>query len=509
MGGDRWRLGDAALVVLAALALRLVFIEARSLWFDETFTVFVARLPWRDALKFIAQSDPHPPLYYLAMHFWLRLVESSPMMVRLPSVVCGSLAAGVATVCAAEIGGRKVGIAAGALVAASGLAVQASVEARMYPLLGLLTLISTFALWRACEAHGTWVNWAVYAVTTSLGLYTDYFAFLVLPVHCTYVIFFCRKKEAQRQGFVVALGAALALYAPWWPVLVEQYGTGRFYTIWKGPMPPSAPVNMLGVAAFGGYVLRFDGYLAQVPQWTWVQVLAVLPVAALAAYGAVSMGKTSTAVLVVLSWTLPVASLIVVSVVTGVDYAISRYTSFVYPFFAILLARAAVSLSGFAVPRRVSARTLIGAVLVVVLAAVNVAVLAYARQDPKFRVYDWAGAARYVRDRWREEDGAVFYPAPGRVAFAYYFDKPFKTIVTLAAPSWKLRLSKGEWARFLPPLSERLDAVPRVWLVLTHPTPQGTAAAVAGELERRYVRAAAADFGGVTVLLYEARGLQD
>src|SRR4051812_32916459 len=74
-------------VLAIALALRLIGVERRGIWFDEGVGVDIARRGI-DALLVATREDVHPPLYYLLLHFWL-LLGSGDLWLRLPSIFFG------------------------------------------------------------------------------------------------------------------------------------------------------------------------------------------------------------------------------------------------------------------------------------------------------------------------------------------------------------------------------------------------------------------------------------
>ena len=73
-------MGNTIGVILAAVLLTLVDNET-PLWLDETLSVNIARLP----LTKIPQALSHdgaPPLYYVLLHFWIRVFGDGDVAVR-------------------------------------------------------------------------------------------------------------------------------------------------------------------------------------------------------------------------------------------------------------------------------------------------------------------------------------------------------------------------------------------------------------------------------------------
>jgi len=70
------------LIVLVAWSLRVFDLAAQSLWYDEAFSVLVARADWATAGRLLS-VDLHPPLYYLFLRAGLATLGSSEFAVRL------------------------------------------------------------------------------------------------------------------------------------------------------------------------------------------------------------------------------------------------------------------------------------------------------------------------------------------------------------------------------------------------------------------------------------------
>ena len=70
-----------ALVLLLAGGLRLLHLSRQSFWLDEVMTVNTVR----EAVPSLTMSSTSPPLYYLLMHHWMKLVPESEATARLPS----------------------------------------------------------------------------------------------------------------------------------------------------------------------------------------------------------------------------------------------------------------------------------------------------------------------------------------------------------------------------------------------------------------------------------------
>jgi uncharacterized membrane protein len=174
---DRARpLGLPTLVFLLALALRLYGIGNQSLWYDEGLTVALAQRPPVQIAR-DAAADVHPPLYYWALHLWIKLFGTSVSAVRSLSALCMAFAAALTFVLARRWFGVPAAVIAGLAAALSPLGVHYGQETRMYALATLLATLMWYALDRGLErAEGRQRAWLViYTMAALAALFTHYF----------------------------------------------------------------------------------------------------------------------------------------------------------------------------------------------------------------------------------------------------------------------------------------------------------------------------------------------
>src|SRR5687767_14269362 len=81
-----------AAIVLVALAVRLYDLGTESIWRDEAYSIAMAARPPLHIVSLTAREDTTPPLYYLALHSWLKVFGESANAARMPSVIAGTLA---------------------------------------------------------------------------------------------------------------------------------------------------------------------------------------------------------------------------------------------------------------------------------------------------------------------------------------------------------------------------------------------------------------------------------
>jgi len=65
-----------AFLAFLAFALYTFRLDLQSLWYDEGFSVYLARMSLGEITARTA-SDIHPPFYYYLLHFWVKAFGST------------------------------------------------------------------------------------------------------------------------------------------------------------------------------------------------------------------------------------------------------------------------------------------------------------------------------------------------------------------------------------------------------------------------------------------------
>jgi mannosyltransferase len=218
-----WIVAAAVAVLAAGVVMR--FVALSEMWLDEALTVNVSRLPLRDIPEWL-RHDGAPPLYYFLLHGWTGVFGTSNFAVRSLSAVFS-----VATLPAIWFAGRRIAGRTGAwiallVMASSPFAIQFGSEARMYSLVMLLVTLGYLAVRRLLERPSLGRQ-AVVALITGLLLYTQYWAFYLIAVVGALLAWQAWRgrdadqRHAARAG-IVAVVAGVITFLPWVPTFLYQ-----------------------------------------------------------------------------------------------------------------------------------------------------------------------------------------------------------------------------------------------------------------------------------------------
>jgi hypothetical protein len=217
---DRFALAG---VIVLALWVRLYAIEQPGIWYDEAYSLLLAREgPAR--IWQLTALDVHPPLYYVLLHYWLMIWGEGALPARALSVLAdiGTLLLCIKLM--SLIVTRRATWIAALLLALLPISVRYSQEVRMYTLLGFWLMAATVALvcWSQAPERKRFV--VAYVLLMSAAFYTHYFAGLCVLVHW---LFWWKSSDECRTSisrylWYSANAAIVVLYLPWIPHLIAQ-----------------------------------------------------------------------------------------------------------------------------------------------------------------------------------------------------------------------------------------------------------------------------------------------
>jgi len=229
-------------LVFLAFFLYTFRLDYQSLWYDEGFSVYLARMGLGEITSRTAH-DIHPPFYYYLLHLWVLVFGSTEFSLRFLSAIFGVLSVPLIWAVGKRLLGENSGLLSAALVTISPLFLWYSQEARMYTLVTFLCLLSTYLLLRVVGGGGGRVLlWAAYVVTNVVAVYTHFYAFFVLVFQLLFFLFWwvlwSRGRVRQRWPTMVSLllgqAAVVGAYLPWSGFVLQRYGADVSY--WQGTL---------------------------------------------------------------------------------------------------------------------------------------------------------------------------------------------------------------------------------------------------------------------------------
>ena len=355
-------IASAIVAMLLSLAIGL----RQSVWFDEAYSIMLAKQSVGHLIQLTA-IDTHPPLYYLLLKAWASLFGWGELALRSLSVLALGGAVLIGALLIRRLFGARAALIASLVMVVSPFLLRYGFEIRMYALGGLIGIGATYVLVVAQAAIGRRRLWlyGAYAVLVALGMYTLYYTALLWLAHVVWLVWLSlRRKTTVRQFFLqpwwLAFIGAAVLFTPWLPTFLGQVSNGAL-----APIAQAMTLeNLIGIVSF---------YTVYQPVWQLSPITSLLVLFVLLMFGWLSVRAFKLApvagrpylVLLALYLLVPVAILTLIGF--SRPMYVERYLAHVAIGFSLFVAVAISLVYSKALPVQ---RWLIGLVGVVMLVGV-------------------------------------------------------------------------------------------------------------------------------------------
>ncbi|MBW2028789.1 MAG: glycosyltransferase family 39 protein [Deltaproteobacteria bacterium] len=215
--------GSLVIILLASFTFRSLMMGSRDLDLDEAFSFFlVTDHPLVDLLSPFSPaitSDAHPPVFYLFSHFWIEtgyralrsLTAPRELAFRFPFALIGVLTTYIMFRVGSKVGDKKLGLFLALAYGMNSFSVQISHQARMYPLVELLS--ATILLqWFSLRPSSPLRDYTLLGLLSGLLFLTHYASLFYLAV--IWGMAFWRFRPRIR---AILCGAMISILSwAWW-----------------------------------------------------------------------------------------------------------------------------------------------------------------------------------------------------------------------------------------------------------------------------------------------------
>jgi uncharacterized membrane protein len=227
-----WHWATAGILFVVALCFNLYHLGTPSIWYDEAFSVELARQPLPLLWHIIFGPEPNMELYYLFLHYWLNLtsligLHATEFVVRFPSAIFAALSTLVVFAIGRRFLSTLTGILGAVLYLLNDIQLTYAQQTRSYALQLLLICVAWYALFAVLDSEKQAKRWwIIYVVTWALAVYVHLFSLLILLSQLIAVggilLLPNRWRNRSRKQFVsllVSLGSIFLLIIP---MLIES-----------------------------------------------------------------------------------------------------------------------------------------------------------------------------------------------------------------------------------------------------------------------------------------------
>ncbi len=382
-----------SLLVVAAASLRFLFLVQKPFWFDECFSVEVARLSWHDFGRLLWRREANMSLYYLMLRGWLHF-GSSPFLIRSLSVIFSLASLPAVFWLASKVFDRRVGLIAVALLSCNAYSIRYAQEARSYSLFVFLAALSS-GFFVAALQEPSRRRRVGYVLASILAVYAHLYTLLLLGAQWLSL----RRTTASRsfRGAWIWIGVTSL------PLVVFAAKTGA------GPIRWIQRPGLHDLLDFGDRLSGNDGVVLLL-LYAVACLAAIVPLKGSAQFFRGDARWEVWRLRFLLSWLiLPVAFTLLLSMARPIF--LGRYFNFCLPALLILAASGLASLRS---------KLLLGAILAAMLLLSLQGTFSYYAHDFDLERDGSKAATDYILDHAQAGDAILFHIAETRVPYEFF-----------------------------------------------------------------------------------------
>jgi hypothetical protein len=441
------------LILLAATLFRVWDLAEVSLWGDENLSMFRHDLSFADMMDNIAVNGTQVPLYFIVARL---LPAGNPYLLRLPALFTALLSIALFIFVVYRLYGRpSLALWAGALLAFNPYHIWLSRQARFYPQLFLLALLSSFLFLYLIHRRRSLLLWLSFILVTAGAYLTHYFGIILPIAQYLYMFAAVRNDRSFLFKWFAAQGVAVAPAVAWF-IHARSHAETTYAIGWI----PEPALDTLPVSV-ANFTTGYAGTMA----WYFVPLLllAAIGLGAGVVY-AIRRWKTQP---VTLYW----AFLLFVPPTLVYLYAAGYLAHSIYMdryFMGVLPGAIMLMLVGWYSLSRHYRHLLAGVGAVFLLGSSIVAADAFRQNE--HQLYDYRAVAAYYEDERQPGDGLLLVP-PGISLVLERYTPVYEAGDTHYWAGWLVdEQSTAEIDRtLLRQATEHGQAVERVWVIYRNP----------------------------------------
>ena len=212
------------IIFIAAFVLRIYNIEYSRLWIDELYCFDIANKSGVvEILKTVLSSDLHAPVFFIILHYWIKIFSASDKMMLMLTVLAswGSVIAGYFA--GAKLFNKKTGVIFSILMAFSAIEIFYAQELKFYALLPLFSVISFYFFSKITDEFCS-KDAMLLALINFLIIYTFNIGIVFVALQFAIgLVFLLYKNKRFLKSYLASFLSVFLLYVPYFVFQIKVY----------------------------------------------------------------------------------------------------------------------------------------------------------------------------------------------------------------------------------------------------------------------------------------------
>ncbi|MFT4543652.1 MAG: mannosyltransferase [Bacteroidia bacterium] len=220
------------LLTVAALVLRLLYLNSTDIAGDEPFSIFVAHFDLSEIIVYLSTGN-NPPLFEVLLHFYIRVFGDSDFTLRLFPAILSSLTVGPIFLIGRKFFNGRVALIASVLFIFSIYQIRFAHEVRVYSFFSFITAWTIYSFLSTLDRPKSIKLWAILVLCNLVLIYSHFTAFYILLTELVCGILFLPKTHWKFLFGSLALTGVL--FAPYLLVFIGRLGEVSSAGTWVTP----------------------------------------------------------------------------------------------------------------------------------------------------------------------------------------------------------------------------------------------------------------------------------
>ena len=213
------------IIILCLLLLNIIikslYLGDYNIELDEPFTIYHAQSSLVDLFKMF-HNENNPPLFFILMHFWVKMFGIGIISVRILPMLFSSAAVIFIYMIAKKYINIIAALGASLFYTFSIIGIMLAHDARVYSLFVLLTTASMYFYFLLINAEKKKKYFIVLTIINVLLIYAHFLAFFVILIQIIYTLIFSSIRKDILKKYAVSLLVLFIAYLPYLFIFLKR-----------------------------------------------------------------------------------------------------------------------------------------------------------------------------------------------------------------------------------------------------------------------------------------------
>jgi mannosyltransferase len=221
-------------LILLNLVLKIIFLDHRDISMDEPFTIFYAQTDFHTLFEML-RTENNPPLFFILLHFWIKVFGISAFSVRFMPMIFSTLTVLVIFLIGKKFFSLRIGLVAALIFTFSNYHLLFAHEARVYSLFALLASVSML-LFLQLSIRQDLRTIIFLAFINLMLLYSHFFGFYIIFIQLTSCFLIKELRITILKWYFFILVIDFVFYIPYLSVFISRLWLSSTHGTWV-PQP--------------------------------------------------------------------------------------------------------------------------------------------------------------------------------------------------------------------------------------------------------------------------------